>query len=156
MLRINNRGFKRSYVCGGTGIFDSIAKVVVSLLPVGKEVVQKGALQVGKKLGEKGVQKVSSLISKSRDKPSKSEDNHISTKIITLPSGPSDPEHSSAGPTSKSEDAKFPPTLTCTSKSQDILRKYTAPPPPSEEDFNLNALIDGSAIRIEDYIKRWK
>ena len=73
MLRINNRGFKRSYVYGGTGIFDSIAKAAVSLLPV----VQKGALQVGKKLGEKGVQKVSSLVSKSRDKPSKSEDNHI-------------------------------------------------------------------------------
>ena len=110
MLRINNRGFKRSYVYGGTGIFDSIAKAAVSLLPV----VQKGALQVGKKLGEKGVQKVSSLVSKS---PSKSEE----TKLITFRSGPKDPERSS----SKSED---PPRLT--SKSQDILRKYTAPPPP--------------------------
>ena len=137
MLRINNRGFKRSYVYGGTGIFDSIAKAAVSLLPV----VQKGALQVGKKLGEKGVQKVSSLVSKS---PSKSEE----TKLITFRSGPKDPERSS----SKSED---PPRLT--SKSQDILRKYTAPPPPpSEQKFNLNALIDGSAIRIEDYIKRLK
>ena len=141
MLRINNRGFKRSYVYGGTGIFDSIAKAAVSLLPV----VQKGALQVGKKLGEKGVQKVSSLVSKSRDKPSKSEE----TKLITFRSGPKDPERSFA---SKSED---PPRLT--SKSQDILRKYTAPPPPpSEQNFNLNALIDGSAIRIEDYIKRLK
>ena len=113
MLRINNRGFKRSYVYGGSGIFYSIAKAAVSLLPVGKEAVkraatqavQKAATEAGKKLGEKGVQKVSSL----------------------------------------------------TSKSEDILRKYTAPPPPpSEENFNLNALIAGSAIRIEDYIKRWK
>ena len=86
MLRINNRGFKRSYVYGGTGIFDSIAKAAVSLLPA----IQKGALQVGKKLGEKGVQKVSSLVSRSRDKPSKSEDNDISTKLITFPS---DREH---------------------------------------------------------------
>ena len=92
------------------------------------------------------MQKVSSLVSKSRDKPSKSEDNHISTKLITFRSGPSDREHSS----SKSED---PPRLT--SKSEDILRKYTAPPPPpSEQNFNLNALIDGSAIRIEYYIKK--
>ena len=92
-------------------------------------------------MGEKGVQKVSSLVSKS---PSKSEE----TKLITFRSGPKDPERSS----SKSED---PPRLT--SKSQDILRKYTAPPPPpSEQNFNLNALIDGSAIRIEDYIKRLK
>ena len=71
MLGINNRGFKRSYVYGGTGIFDSIAKAAVSLLPA----VQKGALQFGKKLGEKGVQKVSSFVYRSRDKPSKSEDN---------------------------------------------------------------------------------
>ena len=96
MLRINNRGFKRSYVYGGTGIFDSIAKAAVSLLPV----VQKGALQVGKKLGEKGVQKVSSLVSKSRDKPSKSEE----TKLITFRSGPKDPERSFARLTSKSQD----------------------------------------------------
>ena len=94
MLRINNRGFKRSYVYGGTGIFDSIAKAAVSL-------VEKGALQAGKTLGEKGVQKVSSLVSKFRDKPSKSEVNDVST----FPSGPS----------------------VLTSKSQDILRKYTAP-----------------------------
>ena len=94
MLRINNRGFKRSYVYGGTGIFDSIAKAAVSLLPV----VQKGALQVGKKLGEKGVHKVSSLVSKSRDKPSKSEE----TKLITFRSGPKDPERSFAGPKDRS------------------------------------------------------
>ena len=144
MLRINNRGFKRSYVYGGTGIFDSIAKAAVSLLPV----VQKGALQVGKKLGEKGVQKVSSLVSKSRDKPSKSEE----TKLITFRSGSKDPERSFAGPLYPERSS-----VRLTSKSQDILRKYTAPPPPpSEQNFNLNALIDGSAIRIEDYIKRLK
>ena len=85
MLRISNRGFKRSYVYGGSGIFDSIARTVSSVL--GKEVVkraatqavQKAATEAGKQLGEKGVQKVSSLISKSRDSSprltSKSEDN---------------------------------------------------------------------------------
>ena len=151
MLRINNRGFKRSYVYGGTGIFDSIAKAAVSLLPV----VQKGALQVGKKLGEKGVQKVSSLVSKS---PSKSEE----TKLITFRSGPKDPERSFAGPLYPERSFAGPSDpkrsfARLTSKSQDILRKYTAPPPPpSEQNFNLNALIDGSAIRIEDYIKRLK
>ena len=133
MLRINNRGFKRSYVYGGSGIFDSIVRTVSSVL--GREVVkraatqavQKAATEAGKKLGEKGVQKVSSLISRSRDKPP----------------GPSDLDYSSA---------------VLISKSEDILRKYTAPPPPRPmaENFNLNALIDGSAIRIEDYIKIFK
>ena len=154
MLRISNRGFKRSYVYGGSGIFDSIARTVSSIL--GKEVVkrvatqavQKVATEAGKKLGEKGVQKVSSLISPRLT--SKSED--ILMKHIKLPSGPLDPERSPLG---------------LTSKSQNILRKYTAPPPPPSEEhsswsggpqqnFNLNALIDGSAIRIEDYIKRLK
>ena len=80
--------------------------------------------------------------------------------ITGAPSGPSDREHSSPRLTSKSEDIlskhiKSPSGLT--SKSQDILRRYTAPPPtPSEDDFNLNALIDGSAIRIKDYINRCK
>ena len=154
MLRISNRGFKRSYVYGGSGIFDSIARTVSSIL--GKEVVkrvatqavQKVATEAGKKLGEKGVQKVSSLISPRLT--SKSED--ILMKHIKLPSGPLDPERSFAGPL----DPERSP-LGLTSKSQNILRKYSAPPPPpSEENFNLNALIDGSAIRIEDYIKRLK
>ena len=158
MLRISNRGFKRSYVYGGSGIFDSIARTVSSVL--GKEVVkraatqavQKAATEAGKKLGEKGVQKVSSLISPRLT--SKSED--ILMKHIKLPSGPLDPERSFAGPLDR-EHSSSEPTSGLTSKSQNILRKYTAPPPPpSEENFNLNALIDGSAIRIEDYIKRWK
>ena len=140
MLRINNRGFKRSYVYGGAGIFDSIAKAAVNL-------VQKGALQVGKTLGEKGVQKVSSLVSRSRDKPLNSEDIDVSTF-------PPDPKRSFAGPLDPERSFAGPSVLT--SKSQDILRRYTAPPPPPGDNFNLNALIDGSAIRIEDYIKRWK
>ena len=146
MLRISNRGFKRSYVYGGPGIFDSIARTVSGIL--GKEVVkraatqavQKAATEAGKKLGEKGVQKVSSLISPRLT--SKSED--ILMKHIKLPSGPLDREHGSAEPTSG-----------LTSKSQNILRKYTAHPL-VEEDFNLDALTDGSAIRIDEYIKRWK
>ena len=34
----------------------------------------------------------------------------------------------------------------------DILKIYTSP----KQEMNLNALIDGSAIRIEDYVKRFK
>ena len=119
MLRIKNRGFKRMYVYGGSGIFDSIASAASRLL--GKEAIKRAATQAiqsaakeaGKKLGEKAVQKVTShkgLTSESRD---------ILNKYIA-------PE------------------------SQDILNKYTAP----KEEFNLNSLISGSAIRIQDYVKR--
>ena len=113
MLRIKNRGFNRSYVYGGSGIFDSIAKTISSV--IGKEAVkravQKAATEAGKKLGEKAV---SSLTSKSKE---------ILNKQFKSP---------------------------LTSQSQEILRKYTAP---IKEEFNLNNLIAGSAIRIEDYIK---
>ena len=109
MLRINNRGFKRSYVYGGSGIFDSIASAACRIL--GKEAVkraatqaiQRAATEAGKKLGEKAVQKVTSI---------------SSNKGITP-------------------------------KSRDILNKYIAP----KEDFNLNSLISGSAIKIQDYVK---
>ena len=140
MLRINNRGFKRSYVYGGTGIFDSIAKAAVSLLPV----VQKGALQVGKKLGEKGDKRyhLSYL---------NLEINHQSLRRLNLSRFVQVQRIRSVA----LQNAEDPPRLT--SKSQDILRKYTGPldpehrsaappPPPSEQNFNLNALIDGSAI----------
>ena len=88
MLRISNRGVKRSYVYGGSGIFYSIARTVSSVL--GKDLVkraatqavQKAATEAGKKLGEKGLQKVSSLIFPSIT--SKSED--ILMKHIKLPS----------------------------------------------------------------------
>ena len=127
MLLIRNRGFNRSYMHGGSGIFDSITNAVASLL--GRETIKQAATQAakkaategGKQLGEKGVQKIFSLTSKSKE---------ILNKRFKAP---------------------------LTSQSQDILQKYTTPlPPPEEEEFNLNALIDGSAIRIEDYIKRWK
>ena len=112
MLRINNRGFKRSYVYGGSGIFDSIASAASRLL--GKETVKRAATQAvqrvaaeaGKKLGEKAVQKITS---KSKN---------IFNKGLTP-------------------------------KSRDILNKYTAP----RKDINLNSLIDGSAIKIQDYVK---
>ena len=121
MLLIRNRGFNRSYVHGGSGIFDSLSSAVAGLF--GKEAIKRAATkaakkvatEAGKKLAEKGI---SSLTSKSKEILNK----------------------------------RFKPSLT--SQSQDILQKYTTSPP--EEEFNLDNLIAGSAIRIEDYIKKIK
>ena len=131
MLRINNKGFKRMYVYGGSGIFDSIAKTASSFFSReiarkaaseaakrATQLAQKAAIETGKKLGEKAVQKVSALTSKSRDVLKK----HF-----------------------KSDPTKL------TSKSLEILREFTTRKPDS--DFNLNALIDGGAIRIQDYVR---
>lgn len=116
MLQIKNKGFRKIYVYGGSGIFTPIANLASRIL--GKEAVkraatqavQKAATEVGKKMGEKAVTK---LTSKSRD-------------ILNKHMG------------------------NLTSKSRDILTKYSTP----KEEFNLNALIDGGVVRIEDYVKR--
>ena len=117
MLRISNRGFKRSYVYGGASIFSSIASLGSRLLgTTAKEAAKKAAMELGKKaatqLGRKAAEKLVEKVTSAAKKPSG-----------------------------------------MTSKSQDILRRYTAPSTPAE-DFNLNNLIMGSAINIEDYIKR--
>ena len=141
MLLIRNRGFNKSYVYGGSGIFRPIANAFGSLF--GKEAIKQAATQLtkkvateaGKKLAEKGI---SSLTSKSKEilnkrfKPSltsQSQDILQKSKEIL--------------------NKRFKVPLT--SQSQDILQKYITSTPPVEE-FNLNALIAGSAIRIEDYI----
>ena len=59
MLRINNRGLRDHTFTEERVFLTPSRRLLLVLLPV----VQKGALQVGKKLGEKGVQKVSSLVS---------------------------------------------------------------------------------------------
>ena len=145
MLLIRNRGFNKSYVYGGSGFFSSFANAVASLF--GRETIKQAATQLtkkvateaGKKLAEKGVEKISSLTSKSKEilnkrfKPSltsQSQDILQKSKEIL--------------------NKRFKVPLT--SQSQDILQKYITSTPP-EEEFNLNALIAGSAIRIEDYIK---
>ena len=115
MLRINNRGYKKIYVYGGSGIFDTVARAAARLFTsnAAKQVAQKAAAEVGKKAVEKVfAPKKSTLTSKSVDILNK----HLTTK------------------------------------SQDILKEYNAP----NKELNLNALIDGSAIRIEDYVKTFK
>ena len=59
---MKNHGFKRKYVYGGAGIFDSLAKLFTSgvakqlastAIDVGKEVGKKTAIDVGTKLVKK-------------------------------------------------------------------------------------------------------
>ena len=62
MFVMKNHGFKRKYVYGGSGIFDSLAKLFTSgvakqltstAIDVGKEVGKKTAIDVGTKLVKK-------------------------------------------------------------------------------------------------------
>ena len=66
MYVMKNHGFKRKYVYGGSGLFDSFAKLFTSgvakqlastAIDVGKEVGKKTAIDVGTKLMKKALQK---------------------------------------------------------------------------------------------------
>ena len=141
-----NRGFKRQYVYGGAGLFDSIAsfftrlftsdaarQIASSALEVGKsaakEVGKKAldvgknvALDTGKKLIEKGVVKV--LTPKSQG---------ILQKHAGVPMQQSSPD-------------------AVAKKAQSILSKYI-----NTDATNINSLIDGSgmkAIAIQDLLRK--
>ena len=66
MYVMKNHGFKRKYVYGGSGLFDSLARLFTSgvakqlastAIDVGKEVGKKTAIDVGTKLAKKALQK---------------------------------------------------------------------------------------------------
>ena len=66
MYVMKNHGFKRKYVYGGSGLFDSLARLFTSgvakqltstAIDVGKEVGKKTAIDVGTKLMKKALQK---------------------------------------------------------------------------------------------------
>ena len=66
MYVMKNHGFKRKYVYGGSGLFDSLARLFTSgvakqltstAIDVGKEVGKKTAIDVGTKLTQKALQK---------------------------------------------------------------------------------------------------
>ena len=70
MYVMKNHGFKRKYVYGGSGLFDSLASFLGNLftsgvakqltstaIDVGKEVGKKTAIDVGTKLAKKALQK---------------------------------------------------------------------------------------------------
>ena len=86
MFVMKNHGFKRKYVYGGAGIFDSLAKLFTSgiakqltstAIDVGKEVGKKTAIDVGTKL----VKKV--LTSKSQKALQKAPD-AVATKVQNI------------------------------------------------------------------------
>ena len=129
MYVMKNHGFKRKYVYGGSGLFDSLARLFTSgvakqlastAIDVGKEVGKKTAIDVGTKLVKKALTpKV-----------------HVVRKGIQKASG---------------DVQRLAPGLTA--KVQNILNKL----PQAPVRQNINSLIDGSgnnAIAIQDLVRR--
>ena len=130
MYVMKNHGFKRKYVYGGSGLFDSLARLFTSgvakqlastAIDVGKEVGKKTAIDVGTKLVKKALQKAPG-----------------------------------AGAQRRGHSVPLAPAVA--TKVQNILNKYVphvTPQVPVRQ--NINSLIDGSgnnAIAIQDLVRK--
>ena len=123
MYVMKNHGFKRKYVYGGSGLFDSLARLFTSgvakqltsiAVDVGKEVGKKTAIDVGTKLVK---------------------------KVLTQKALQKAPGHS------------VPLAPAVATKVQNILNKYVPQVAQTPVRQNINSLIDGSrnnAIAIQD------
>ena len=128
MYVMKNHGFKRKYVYGGSGLFDSLAKLFTSgvakqltstAIDVGKEVGKKTAIDVGTKL----VKKV--LTQKALQKAPGAVVQRLAPAVAT--------------------------------KLQNILNKYVPQVAQTPVRQNINSLIDGSgnnAIAIQDLVRK--
>ena len=138
MYVMKNHGFKRKYVYGGSGLFDSLARLFTSgvakqltstAIDVGKEVGKKTAIDVGTKL----VKKV------------------LTPKVQGIQKG----IQKAPGEVVQ----RLAPAVT--TKVQNILNKYVVPQVPQALQApvrqNINSLIDGSgnnAVAIQDLVRR--
>ena len=128
MYVMKNHGFKRKYVYGGSGLFDSLARLFTSgvakqltstAIDVGKEVGKKTAIDVGTKL----VKKV--LTQKALQKAPGAVVQRLAPAVAT--------------------------------KVQNILNKYVPQVAQTPVRQNINSLIDGSgnnAIAIQDLVRK--
>ena len=131
MFVMKNHGFKRKYVYGGSGLFDSLARLFTSgvakqlastAIDVGKEVGKKTAIDVGTKL----------------------------LKKVLTPKAQKAPAHSV--PLAPAVAQRLAPAVA--TKVQNILNKYVPRVPVRQ---NINSLIDGSgnnAIAIQDLVRK--
>ena len=137
MYVMKNHGFKRKYVYGGSGLFDSLARLFTSgvakqlastAIDVGKEVGKKTAIDVGTKL----VKKV------------------LTPKVQGIQRG-----------IQKAPAVSQRVAPAVAAKVQGILNKYVVPQVPqvlqASVRQNINSLIDGSgnnAVAIQDLVRR--
>ena len=131
MFIMKNHGFKRKYVYGGSGIFDSLAKFLGNLFTSGvAKQLTSTAIDVGKEVGKRTAVDVGTRLVKKVLTPKV----HVVRKGIQKAPAVSQ---------------RF------TARVQDILNKYVEPQAPVRQ--NINSLIDGSGnntVAIQDLVRR--
>ena len=130
MYVMKNHGFKRKYVYGGSGLFDSLARLFTS--GVAKQLTST-AIDVGKEVGKKTAIDVGTKLMK---------------KVLTQKALQKAPGHS------------VPLAPAVATKVQNILNKYVPQVAQITQvpvRQNINSLIDGSgnnAIAIQDIVRK--
>ena len=127
MYVMKNHGFKRKYVYGGSGLFDSLARLFTS--GVAKQLTST-AIDVGKEVGKKRAIDVGTKLVK---------------KVLTQKALQKAPGHS------------VPLAPAVATKVQNILNKYVPQVAQTPVRQNINSLIDGSgnnAIAIQDLVRK--
>ena len=116
---VPKHGFKKRYAYGGSGIFDTIAKLLTRIFTSSAaKQISSSTLDVGKSVAKEGAKKALEA--------GKSAAVDVGKKLVTK---------------------------ALTPKSKKILQKYPEPTTqPSTQD--INTLIDGSAIEIQDLVKK--
>ena len=115
---VPKQGFTKRYVYGGSGIFDSITKLLMRIFTSGAaKQVASSALDVGKKVAKEGAKKALEV-----------------------------------GTTAATDVGKKLVQKALKPKSKKILEKYTTQPQPKPQ--NINSLIDGSSIEIQNLVKK--
>ena len=113
---VPRQGLKKSYRYGGTGIFDSITKLLMRLFTSGAaKQLASSALDVGTKVAKEGAKKALEV-----------------------------------GATAAADAGKRLVKKALTPKSKTILEKYSPPRQPQ----NINSLIAGSAVDIQNLVKK--
>ena len=113
---VPRQGFTKRYAYGGSGIFDSITKLLMRLFTSNTaKQLASSAIDVGKSVAKEGAKKALEA--------GKSAATDVGKKLVQK---------------------------ALTPKSKKILQKYTSQPTTQ----NINALIDGSAVEIQNVVKR--
>ena len=116
---VTKHGFKKRYAYGGSGIFDTIIKLLTRIFTSSAaKQIASSALDVGKSVAKEGAKKALEA--------GKSTAVDVGKKLVTE---------------------------ALTPKSKKILQKYSQPTAQSTTQ-DINALIDGSAIAIQDLVKK--
>ena len=117
---VPKQGFTKRYVYGGSGIFDSITKLLMRIFTSGAaKQVASSALDVGEKVAKEGAKKALEVGTATAT--------DVGKKLVQKALKP---------------------------KSKKILEKYTTQPQPQPQTQNINSLIAGSSIEIQNLVKK--